>query len=746
MMMVNVQVIMMVTTQVVMVAVVVTTQMVMVVVMTTQVVMVVVMTTQVVMVVVTTQVVMVVVMTTQVVMVVAAVVYLDGVRWNKVSRMFCSVPGWHPLIGLKGCPQDRDRTLGGHRTPCRQKGKLEQEERVVQSQEVPASGAGGALHFPLAGQTSTLFFLCNLGVNECEDTTTCPAYATCTDTADSYYCTCKRGFQSSNGQTNFKGPGVECKDVDECLQSDSPCGPNSVCKNLPGRSQCSCISGFSPPTGKSWILGSSDHFLCKDIDECLKSGICPANSNCSNSVGSYKCTCQPGFFWNGLVCEDKDECAEHDSCPENASCHNTFGSYHCTCDSGLESSGGGPTFQGLGESCEDVDECSRNSTLCGPTLICINTLGSYTCSCPTGFSWSLFVQQILPVQISMSVTPCALPTHHARILLGATSALAILALHQAVDKRLSQIPKWHVKILMNVSKIHPHVDKILPAPMSQAPTSAAAFPTSGQIQKDPRHTATSVAKGFLSSASFCTLVNATFSILDNTCENKSAPVSLQSAAMSISLVLKQVPMWTEISREETSALGTVVLETVESAMLATLLTPSGNVSQTIRTENLDIESKVINEECNDENASFNLKARGDEMKVDCSIIEESESTGTPGVAFVSFANMESVLDERFFEDGQASWKLKMNSRVVGGTVTGEKKEDFSKTVVYTLQHIQPKQKSERPICVSWNPNMEDGRWTRSGCEITKASETYTECSCNRMANLAIIMASQELTV
>lgn len=65
-----------------------------------------------------------------------------------------------------------------------------------------------------------------------------------------------------------------------------------------------------------------------------------------------------------------------------------------------------------------------------------------------------------------------------------------------------------------------------------------------------------------------------------------ANLSLQSAAMSISLVLDQVPMRTEISREETSAPGTIVLETVESAMLATLLTPSGNVSQTIQTENL----------------------------------------------------------------------------------------------------------------------------------------------------------------
>lgn len=58
------------------------------------------------------------------------------------------------------------------------------------------------------------------------------------------------------------------------------------------------------------------------------------------------------------------------------------------------------------------------------------------------------------------------------------------------------------------------------------------------------------------------------------------------------------------------------------------------------------------------------------------------------MAFVSFAHMESVLNERFFEDGRAFWKLRMNSHVVGGTMTGEKKENFSKHIVYTLQHTQ----------------------------------------------------------
>ncbi|CAO2641622.1 hypothetical protein LEMLEM_LOCUS25841, partial [Lemmus lemmus] len=33
------------------------------------------------------------------------------------------------------------------------------------------------------------------------------------------------------------------------------------------------------------------------------------------------------------------------------------GSYHCACDSGLESRGGGSTFQVLGESCEGRGRC-----------------------------------------------------------------------------------------------------------------------------------------------------------------------------------------------------------------------------------------------------------------------------------------------------------------------------------------------------------------------------------------------------
>ncbi|MBZ3870863.1 Adhesion G protein-coupled receptor E1 [Sciurus carolinensis] len=102
-------------------------------------------------------------------------------------------------------------------------------------------------------------------------------------------------------------------------------------------------------------------------------------------------------------------------------------------------------------------------------------------------------------------------------------------------------------------------------------------------------------------------------------------------AESFTSVLEQKSTWTKFSREETSALATVLLESVESTTLAALLKPSENVSQTVQTvqtEHLDIESRVITEECHMENVSFNLKAKGDEMKIRCSVIEESESTGT----------------------------------------------------------------------------------------------------------------------
>ncbi|XP_076977028.1 adhesion G protein-coupled receptor E1 [Tamandua tetradactyla] len=523
-------------------------------------------------------------------------------------------------------------------------------------------------------------------VDECANSTVCPDHATCTNTLKSYFCTCKKGFLSSNGNKTFKDPGVQCKDVDECSQSPQPCGPNSECTNLPGRYKCSCLPGFSSPTGNDWISGNSGSFACSDVNECLNSSICPEHSDCANSLGSYSCVCQAGFLSRNSTCEDVDKCSQSPPpCGLNSECTNLPGRYKCSCLPGFSSPTGNGWIAGNSGSfaCSDVDECV-DPRACPEHASCHNTLGNFSCSCNPGFASS-------------------------------SGNLSF----QGPGGRCEGIPfKCKEDIISNNKQ----------AELCQ-----------GKAAMEPEH------------VSFCALMNTMFSILDDICKNKTITISLKEMTEHFGTVFQQIPTWSTFTKEQISTLATVLLENVESTTLAALLKPSANTSQTIETEYLGIESKVIREECIEENISFSLKTKGNIMKVGCSTIEESGNTGTTGVALVSLVGMESILNESFFQEPQAVMsnskrKLKMNSRIVRGIMTGEKKDGYSDPVIYTLENIQPKQKFESPICVAWNTDVDGGSWTSSGCVILEASQTHTVCSCKQLVSLAIIMASTELTM
>ncbi|XP_037360147.1 adhesion G protein-coupled receptor E1 [Talpa occidentalis] len=615
------------------------------------------------------------------------------------------------------------------------------------------------------------------GPDKCVDATMCPAYATCTNTLDSYYCSCKSGFQSSNGLQRFKGPGVECKDIDECSQSPPKCGAHAICTNLRGRYGCSCLPGFSSPTGNDWTPENSGPFTCTDDDECLNDGVCPEHSKCTNLLGNYTCSCLAGFISRNSICEDVDECAQPDTCPDNATCHNSIGSYSCTCNSGFESSSGNMNFQGPAETCEDVDECSRNSSLCGPNSVCTNTPGEYKCSCLPGFYspdiWTLGKPEALKcTDIDECLHTCLFNATCTN-----TPGSYFCTCHPGFTPSNGQLTLTGQEVECR------DVDECLQDPSPCGPNSVCSntpgsytcgcivgfypnlegsweygnfsckkipFKCKEDVLPDNERVQLCQVGAAVESkhVSFCELINTTFNVLDETCENRTI-VSLKRSAEKFASVLEQTSTWSNFTKEETSALATVLLESVESTTLAAFLKRPANASQTIQLEYLDIESKVINEECTEDHVTFNFKAKGNEMKIRCSTIEESGSAGITGVAFISFAGLESVLNESFFQHSRPSLgkrKLKMNSRIAGGIMTGEKKDGFSHPVIYTMENTEPKQEFEKPICVFWSTDAEGGRWVPSGCSILEASETHTVCSCNRMANLAIIMASNELTM
>ena len=52
-----------------------------------------------------------------------------------------------------------------------------------------------------------------------------------------------------------------------------------------------------------WILPTS--YSCIDIDECASDDTnnCSPNANCTDTTGSYHCTCNEGFSGDGFTCQ-----------------------------------------------------------------------------------------------------------------------------------------------------------------------------------------------------------------------------------------------------------------------------------------------------------------------------------------------------------------------------------------------------------------------------------------------------------
>ena len=69
-----------------------------------------------------------------------------------------------------------------------------------------------------------------------------------------------------------------------------------------------------------------------DIDECSE-GTSGCNQICSNTLGSYTCSCQDGYELDidNHTCIDIDECIDDNGGCDHT-CVNTNGSYYCLCN------------------------------------------------------------------------------------------------------------------------------------------------------------------------------------------------------------------------------------------------------------------------------------------------------------------------------------------------------------------------------------------------------------------------------
>ena len=107
-------------------------------------------------------------------------------------------------------------------------------------------------------------------------------------------------------------------------------------------------------------VGNTFGQACFDIDECNHTSLnmCPKNSDCVNTDGSYTCTCHSGFEGDINGCSNINECLSGDSCEfeSGASCTDTIGSFECSCPNNMKGSGykGDPCYSADSRSCKEL--------------------------------------------------------------------------------------------------------------------------------------------------------------------------------------------------------------------------------------------------------------------------------------------------------------------------------------------------------------------------------------------------------
>ncbi|KAI8511658.1 complement activation, classical pathway [Branchiostoma belcheri] len=192
--------------------------------------------------------------------------------------------------------------------------------------------------------------------------------------------TCNQGYKlsgassavcqaGSNSNLEWSDPVPTCTDKDECADDSHNCSPHATCTNTPGSFTCTCNAGYS-----------GDGVTCTEVDECTDwSHNCSPHATCTNTPASFTCTCNLGYSGDGVTCTDNDECADgSNNCSPDATCFNTPGSFTCICNSGYIGDG----FFCFGAN----DQCTDGSHNCSPHAFCTNTQGSVTCTCSTGYN------------------------------------------------------------------------------------------------------------------------------------------------------------------------------------------------------------------------------------------------------------------------------------------------------------------------------------------------------------------------
>ncbi len=200
-------------------------------------------------------------------------------------------------------------------------------------------------------------------------TAQCAPEATCSEESGAAVCICPKGYSDplADGRT--------CVDINECETGTAQCHALALCKNVLGGFECDCTPGFNG----DGINACQANAVCTDA----KGSNCSSVADCVAVEGINYCVCAVGYEGNGQVCDDVDECKSNNGgCAQT--CTNSAGSFACSCNAGY-------TLAADGKACTNNNDCAPNPCQNGGS--CADGVNSYTCTCAAGWQGTTCTQR-----------------------------------------------------------------------------------------------------------------------------------------------------------------------------------------------------------------------------------------------------------------------------------------------------------------------------------------------------------------
>ncbi|XP_004619522.2 putative adhesion G protein-coupled receptor E4P [Sorex araneus] len=143
--------------------------------------------------------------------------------------------------------------------------------------------------------------------------------------------------------------------------------------------------------------------------------------------------------------------------------------------------------------------------------------------------------------------------------------------------------------------------------------------------------------------------------------------------------------------------------------------------------------------CNKAQERTLVEAGNNTMSINCSDVFQGTERGIHAVSLITYGSFEKILDGSFFHNRRGIPEVRLNSRVVSGTV-GVKKKVLSDPVFLTFQNTQPGGARAKYLCVYWDDSEKDAGWSTEGCFHVNSNDSYTTCKCLHLSSFAVLLA------